>query len=89
MCNRYVSPQGGDNERCWPVEGQSSWRGAGVHCRSPGTFIRAARQIGVDGERVKGMHQTTRLRLWDKIDRCEELRDQALVGFLARFGHLL
>lgn len=47
------------------------------------------RRIGVDGERVKGLHETTRLRLWEKIERCEELRDQAIAAFLARIPGLL
>ena len=44
MCNRYVSPQAGDIERYWHVGGRSPWRGGGVYPRSPGAFIRAARE---------------------------------------------
>lgn len=43
MCNRYVSPEAGDIERFWNLGGRSPWRGGGVYPRSPGPFIRAAR----------------------------------------------
>jgi putative SOS response-associated peptidase YedK len=43
MCNRYVSPAGGDMERYWHVGARTPWRGAEVFPRAPGPFIRAQR----------------------------------------------
>lgn len=43
MCNRYVSPEAGDIERYWHIGARTAWRGGGVYPRSPGPFIRAAR----------------------------------------------
>jgi putative SOS response-associated peptidase YedK len=43
MCNRYVSPAGGDIERFWHVGARTPWRGGPVFPRAQGAFIRAAR----------------------------------------------
>lgn len=42
MCNRYVSPEGGDIERFWHIGARQPWRGGPVFPRAPGPFIRAA-----------------------------------------------
>ncbi|MBP6816980.1 MAG: SOS response-associated peptidase family protein [Burkholderiaceae bacterium] len=44
MCNRYVSPEGGDMERCWHVGARQPWRTADVFQRSPGPFVRPDRE---------------------------------------------
>jgi putative SOS response-associated peptidase YedK len=45
MCNRYVSPAGGDIERFWHVGARTPWRGGPVFPRAQGAFIRAARDV--------------------------------------------
>jgi hypothetical protein len=42
------------------------------------------RRLGDNYERPKGMHETTRQRLLDRIWECEGVRDQALAGFVTR-----
>jgi hypothetical protein len=49
MCNRYVSPDEATIERYWHVGARNPWRGGGVYPRSPGAFIRAARNQALDG----------------------------------------
>ncbi|MBN8501581.1 MAG: SOS response-associated peptidase family protein [Sphingomonadales bacterium] len=43
MCNRYVSPEGGDMERYGHVGAHTPWRGDEVFPRGQGPFIRAGR----------------------------------------------
>ncbi len=43
MCNRYISPEAGDIERHWHLGGRTPWRGGEIFPRTPGPFIRAAR----------------------------------------------
>ena len=43
MCNRYVSPAGGDIERFWHIGSRNPWRGAEVFPRGLGPFIRGGR----------------------------------------------
>ncbi|MFC7460739.1 SOS response-associated peptidase [Hydrogenophaga defluvii] len=43
MCNRYVSPTDARIEREWAIGGCNPWPGGGVFPRSPGPFIRRAR----------------------------------------------
>lgn len=54
MCNRYVSPEDGDMERCWNLRPADAWRTAEVYPRAPGPFIRAARDASSAHERVIG-----------------------------------
>jgi len=43
MCNRYISPEGGDMERHWHVGARQPWRPTEIFPRATGPFIRAAR----------------------------------------------
>lgn len=43
MCTRYISPEAADIERHWHVGRDNAWRGLQLFPRSPGPFIRAAR----------------------------------------------
>jgi putative SOS response-associated peptidase YedK len=55
MCNRYVSPADARIEREWAVGGRTPWPGGGVFPRSPGPFIRRARDdAGYSRELVVG-----------------------------------
>lgn len=55
MCNRYVSPTGARIEREWSISGRTPWPGGGVYPRSPGPFIRRARNdTGYSRELVVG-----------------------------------
>lgn len=85
MCNRYVSPQAGDIERYWHVGGHTPWRGGGVYPRSPGAFIRAARDsVAFERELVVGQWglvpwfaKTPKLSFSTNNARSEELADKA------------
>jgi putative SOS response-associated peptidase YedK len=43
MCTRYISPDAAAIERHWHVGRDNAWRGGELFPRSPGAFIRAAR----------------------------------------------
>jgi putative SOS response-associated peptidase YedK len=44
MCNRYLSPTDARIEQTWAVGARNPWRGGGVFPRSPGPFVRQARE---------------------------------------------
>ncbi|MFO1217645.1 MAG: SOS response-associated peptidase family protein [Burkholderiaceae bacterium] len=44
MCTRYISPEASDIERHWHVGRGNAWRGLQLFPRSPGPFVRAARE---------------------------------------------
>lgn len=86
MCNRYVSPEAGDIERYWHTGGRSPWRGAAVHPRQLGAFIRAARDAPAPGERelvvgqwglVPWFAKTAKLTYSTNNARFEELASKA------------
>ena len=45
MCNRYTSPEAGDMERHFHLDGRTPWRGGEVFPRGQGPFVRAAHDL--------------------------------------------
>lgn len=55
MCNRYTAPDEASIERYWHIGRDNQWRGSGVFPRSPGPFVRRARDdSGYNRELVVG-----------------------------------
>ena len=50
--------------------------------------LKVEQRLGEDWERPKGMHQTTYDRLLDVLERCEVVKEGALIAALGRLGLL-
>lgn len=94
MCNRHVSPEQGDIERYWHVGARTPWRGGGVYPRSPGPFIRAARDsteparelvIGQWGS-IRWFAKTPKLAYATNNARFEEITTKASFKYAWQYG---